>query len=122
MFAQTTLRTTALEGSIINSNPNATYVYQQDNYTCIPNALADTIIHDLEERKILLIQKELYDYKQEVLTEKVNEFYGKNVEMQSEIIKLRKDADEWKTKATVRGWQRNSFVIAFIASMIFIIK
>jgi len=70
----------------------------------------------------LLIQKELYDYKQEVLTEKVNEFYGKNVEMQSEIIKLRKDADEWKTKATVRGWQRNSFVIAFIASMIFIIK
>lgn len=122
MFAQNTSRTTALTGNVVGSNPQTINTYKKDSVICIPTSLADTIIHDLEERKILLIQKELYDYKQEVLTEKVNEFYGKNVEMQSEILKLRKDADEWKTKATVRGWQRNSFVVAFIASMIFIIK
>lgn len=110
LLGQSTLKTTTLQGNT------------KDSTICIPIALADTIIHDLEERKILLQQKDLFIAKGKLLEDKVTEFGQKNLELQEELVNLEQQKNKWQTKAAIRGWQRNGFIVAFIASVIVILR
>lgn len=105
-FGQTTSKPTSDKEPLLQNRGN--------KLICIPASLADTIIHDLEERKMLLDQKKLYTQQNNLLVSKVDEFNTKNIELTKEISILQSDRNKWKTKARLRGWQRNGFIGAFL--------
>lgn len=100
LLAQNTSGTTSLSGKQLKA---LKLTNKAPDTICIRASLADTIIHDLEERRLLLIQNQaLYSYK-DVLT---NELYEK----EEQIKKISSDVNKYKTKSVVRGWQRNGLI------------
>lgn len=82
---------------------------------CISKGLADTIIHDLKERKLLLIQNAALDAQRQILNKEVSA-------LSSQVDVLTDDRNKWKKKARIRGWQRNWTSIGLIVLGIVLIK
>ena len=112
-FGQTISKTTAIQDSLYK---------QSSGVVCIPSSLADTIIHDLEERKLLLKQKDLYISMNQTLREDADNLAKKNIELSTELSKLEIEKEDWKTKARIRGWQRNGFIVGFFALAVIFVR
>lgn len=73
----------------------------------IPVTLMDTIIHDLQERKLLLKKDSVSKAYISILTE---ESYAK----QAKIYEVEKSLLKSEKKRTRNGWQRNFFILSTI--------
>lgn len=73
----------------------------------IPVTLMDTIIHDLQERKILLKKDSVSKAYISILTD---ESYAK----QAKIYEVEKSLLKSEKKRTRNGWQRNFFILSTI--------
>lgn len=73
----------------------------------IPVTLMDTIIHDLQERKLLLKKDSVSKAYISILTD---ESYAK----QSKIYEVEKSLLKSEKKRTRNGWQRNFFILSTI--------
>ena len=73
----------------------------------IPVTLMDTIIHDLQERKVLLKKDSLSKAYISILTD---ESYAK----QAKIWETEKSLLKSEKKRTRNGWQRNFFILSTI--------
>jgi hypothetical protein len=73
----------------------------------IPVTLMDTIIHDLQERKVLLKKDSLSKAYISILTD---ESYAR----QSKIWETEKSLLKSEKKRTRNGWQRNFFILSTI--------
>ena len=73
----------------------------------IPVTLMDTIIHDLQERKLLLKKDSLSKAYISIITD---ESYAK----QSKIYEVEKSLLKSEKKRTRNGWQRNFFILSTI--------
>lgn len=77
------------------------------NYTCIPNTLLDTMIHDLKERKLLL-------QKDSILTHDISILISENSVINTNYNKQQKSLYIEQGKRTRNGWQRNFFILTTI--------
>jgi hypothetical protein len=73
----------------------------------IPVTLMDTIIHDLQERKLLLKKDSVSKAYISILTD---ESYAK----QAKIYEVEKSLLKSEKKRTRNGWQRNFFILSTI--------
>ena len=73
----------------------------------IPVTLMDTIIHDLQERKLLLKKDSVSKAYISILTD---ESYAR----QSKIYEVEKSLLKSEKKRTRNGWQRNFFILSTI--------
>jgi len=81
---------------------------------CLPKSLVDTMIHDLKERKILIVQNQaLYSYK-EILIKEIAEKEASIISLKDEKNKSEINLEVYKRKATLRGWQRNGLILGMI--------
>jgi len=74
---------------------------------CIPVTLMDTIIHDLQERKILLRRDSLSRAYISILRDDTGDRQSKIYEHEKTILILQK-------KKARNGWQRNIFILSTI--------
>lgn len=73
----------------------------------IPVTLMDTIIHDLQERKLLL-------KKDSVSTAYISILTDENYAKQAKIYEVEKSLLKSEKKRTRNGWQRNFFILSTI--------
>lgn len=73
----------------------------------IPVTLMDTIIHDLQERKVLLKKDSLSKAYISILTDETYARQAKIYEVEKSLLKSEK-------KRTRNGWQRNFFILSTI--------
>ena len=77
------------------------------NYICIRTSLADTIIHDLKERKLLLVKDSILIVQNSILKNE-NRLTNTNYnETQKSLI-----ISQFKSKRN--AWQRNLFIVTTI--------
>jgi hypothetical protein len=74
---------------------------------CIPVTLMDTIIHDLQERKILLRRDSLSRAYISILRDDTGDRQSKIYDQEKTILILQK-------KKARNGWQRNFFILSTI--------
>jgi len=82
---------------------------------CIPVTLMDTIIHDLQERKLYIRKDSLNSAYISILT---NENYSR----QSKIYETEKSFIISESKRKRNGWQRNFFILTTIVTSYFLIR
>jgi len=82
---------------------------------CLPVTLMDTIIHDLQERKLLIKKDSLNSKYISILTQE-------NYDRQSKIYETEKSFIISDSKRKRNGWQRNFFLITTIVTSCFLIR